>query len=54
MLHLFSRTVNPQLILSYCLKNWHQISMDLREPPRKRLLQLDNLGTILSNRAILS
>jgi len=42
MVHLFSQTVNPKLSLYLCWKYWHQISLDLREPPRKRLLQLDN------------
>ena len=54
MLHLVSLAVNPDLSLLRCWKNWYQISLDLREPPRKRLLQLDNLKAILKNNTILS
>jgi len=46
MLHLLSLAVNPNLSLLRCWENWHQISLDLREPPRKRLLQLDKLKAI--------
>lgn len=46
MTHLVSLAVNPALSLLQCWKNWHQISLDLREPPRKRLLQLDKFKTL--------
>jgi len=46
MVHLVSLAINPNLSLQRSWKNWYQISLDLREPPRKRLLQLDNLKTI--------
>jgi len=45
MAQLVNLAVNPTLSLRRCWKNWHQISLDLREPPRKRLLQLDKLKT---------
>jgi len=54
MVHLVSHTVNPKLGLYSCWKNWHQISMDLREPPRKRLLQLDILKNLSFNKYFLS
>ena len=46
MAHLVNLAVNPNLSLRHCWENWHQISLDLREPPRKRLLQLDKLKNI--------
>jgi hypothetical protein len=50
MVHLVSLAVNPNLSLRQCWQNWYQISMDLREPLQKRLLQLDNgLLTLLSS-----
>ena len=39
MLHLMQEAINPQLGLRRCLTNWADISLDLREPRRKRLLQ---------------
>lgn len=54
MAHLFKSAVNPKLSLKACLHNWHQISLELREPPRKRLLQLDNLKEMLSLNVSLS
>jgi len=54
MVQLVSLAVNPNLSLRQCWENWYQISMDLREPPRKRLLQLDNLKNTLSNDPLLS
>ena len=43
MLHLLSKTVNPDLRLSSCLQRWFEISMGLRESPRKRLMQTEYL-----------
>jgi hypothetical protein len=48
MLHLLSEAVNPWLHLGSCLRNWYQISMELRESPRKRLLQTESLDTHFS------
>jgi len=47
MLHLLQGTINPRLQLSQCLKNWCQISMDLREPPRTLSLQTEHLDASL-------
>lgn len=47
MLHLLSSVVNPALGLRVAIEKWPQISMDLREPPRKRKLQTEKLGTKL-------
>jgi hypothetical protein len=41
MLHLLQQTVNPPLGLRDCLDNWDTLSLDLREPPRKRGLQVN-------------
>ena len=43
MLHLLSDAVNPRLHLGECLRNWYEISMKLREPPRKRLMQTESM-----------
>jgi len=43
MLHLLNCTVNPALHLGSCLKNWHDISLKLREPPRARVRQTESL-----------
>jgi len=45
MAHLVNLAVNPNLSLQPCWRNWYRISLDLREPPRKRLLQMDKLKT---------
>lgn len=41
MLFLFSAAVNPRLPLIEYVTNWRDISMKLREPPRKRRLQVE-------------
>jgi hypothetical protein len=41
MLHLLKNAVNPELSLKDCLLKWYPISMQLRESPRKRLLQTE-------------
>jgi len=43
LLHLLRTTVNTALGLRMCLENWHRISLELREPPRKRGLQIEKL-----------
>ena len=43
MLHLVSTAVNPALRLVECLNKWDYISWRLREPPRKRLSQVESL-----------
>jgi hypothetical protein len=42
-LHLLRTTVNAPLSLQACLENWDQISLELREAPRKRGLQIEKL-----------
>jgi len=51
LLHLLQRSVNPALALRVCLENWTQISLELREPPRERGLQVERLE---SGEAVLS
>ncbi len=43
MLHLLSMAVNPKLNLRQSLVNWREISLGLREAPRKRSLQTETL-----------
>lgn len=47
MQQLFNSAVNRALGLQQSVENWAQISMDLRERPRKRTLQTENLGAKL-------
>ena len=47
MLHLLSAAVNPSLPLHQCLKNWHEISLALREPARTRTLKIETLRSLL-------
>ena len=46
LLHLMRRSVNPALDLRACLENWNRISLELREPPRQRGLQVENLESL--------
>ncbi len=39
MLFLVKQTITPKLSLKSSIMNWHEISIALREPPRKRVLQ---------------
>ena len=51
MLHLVRASINPVLGLRACVANWPQISMQLREPPRRRMGQPERLrqnGLLLS------
>jgi len=43
MLHLVQTAINPSLSLRDCLANWDAISCDLREGPRRRQLQAEQL-----------
>ena len=45
MLHLLSAAVNPSLGLADGLPLWPLISAQLREPRRRRKLQIDALST---------
>lgn len=51
MLHLLRSAIDPSLSLQTCLANWAEISLKLREPPRKRGLQLEKFD---AERALLS
>ena len=44
MLGLLQQTVRPKLGLQDCVEHWHEISIMLREPPRKRQLQMDKMS----------
>lgn len=48
MLHLLRACLNPPLRLLDCLFNWHQISLQLREPPRKRISQMDKWEKVIA------
>jgi hypothetical protein len=43
MLGLLRQTVRPTLGLQDCVEHWHDISFMLREPPRKRRLQMEKM-----------
>ena len=43
LLHLLQQAVNPPLGLRDCLDSWDTITLDLREPRRKRRLQAAKL-----------
>jgi hypothetical protein len=38
---MLSQAVNPPLQLHECLARWNEIAASLREPPRKRVYQMD-------------
>ena len=44
MRHLLSRAINPELPLTLCLRRWPTLAAALREPPRKRRLQMTLFG----------
>lgn len=51
LMHLLQSTVNAPLGLRACIERWDQISFELRESPRERGLQIEEIerfGTILS------
>jgi hypothetical protein len=43
MLHLLQTTVSPHLGLRQCVETWFRISCLLREPPRRRALQIEEI-----------
>lgn len=44
MLHLLRKAVDPTPGLRRCVENWDEISFDLRESPRERRLQMEELA----------
>ncbi len=51
MRHLLQTAISPRLSLAECLPHWPEISLALREAPRRRLLQAAELErdlTVLS------
>jgi hypothetical protein len=48
MRFLLARAVNPSVNLLEGLRTWNHIARALREPPRKRRYQHDNLDQFLS------
>jgi hypothetical protein len=45
MFGLLRQTLRPPLGLQDCVEHWYDISSLLREPPRKRQPQLEQLAT---------
>jgi hypothetical protein len=45
MLHLLRAAINPALSLCACVKDWADISQQLREPPRRRPAQIEQMET---------
>jgi len=43
MLGLLQQTLRPALPLKQCVEQWHDISCMLREPSRKRELQMEKV-----------
>ena len=43
MLHVVQRVISPSLSLKECVEQWDEISFLLREPPRKRTLQTEQM-----------
>ena len=48
MLRSLSHAINPNLSLAYFIANWNQVSLELREPTRKRKPQLQHLADELA------
>jgi len=51
LMHLLRTTINVPLCLRSCLEHWDRMSLELRERPRQRGLQMENLerkGAFLS------
>jgi len=46
MRFLLARAVNPQVSLLEGLRSWNQIATALREPPRRRKYQHDDLDNL--------
>lgn len=49
MRSVISHAVNPRMGVLRCVNHWSEISIMLRENPRKRKMQLDNLFHSLEN-----
>lgn len=47
MRHLLMQAVNPVLSLLDSLKRWKEIAASLREPPRRRTYQQDDLREMI-------
>lgn len=47
MLHLVQNAVNPSTDLRRSVQSWHEISCFLREAPRERALQAEELETLV-------
>lgn len=47
MFFLFKMAVMPVMQLKECIEKWHRISQKLREPQRKRRLQIDRRSEVL-------
>ncbi len=43
MLYLLRGAINPALSLRTCVEDWPEISLQLREPPRRRQAQTDEM-----------
>lgn len=43
LLYLLRTSVNAALGLRTCLEDWDRISLELREPPRRRGLRIENI-----------
>lgn len=43
MLGLLRSAINPALSLRACVEDWPEISLQLREPPRRRTLQTEEM-----------
>jgi hypothetical protein len=43
MLHVIRAAINPALSLRQCVENWPEISLQLREPPRRRSAQSEEM-----------
>ena len=43
MLEELQAAIRPKLALAKTIRNWHVISQQLREPPRRRTKQIDHI-----------
>jgi hypothetical protein len=43
MFHLFRTALNPALSLRACVRDWAAIAQQLREPPRRRTIQTEEM-----------
>ena len=42
MLEQIRSAINPNIALRGCVENWARISQQLREPPRRRIIQVED------------